>query len=498
MKDIIDEYLSNNEYSELSNFIIAILKSDDIDVINSLKKLIPYIIENDHNHNPSWIKYVLKASSVNIKSILFENLSKFNYYDMDTEMITEMLSTIFTNSKTNTKLLKAYYDEVSYFVVNNLNRNPRFINMYVDLPNYIEIINIIIKEYKLIRFDDNRLSYIRTILKKLIKDNNVDMINKVIELYRNIDYKNTIEYNIETKKIYHDFYNQPFFNEIMSSILSNPCLVSTMSKDILELNDIQLFSNYYDLIIDSNVDLFEIKYFLEQYGHYDIIDQINNYIIDNPKTTIKKLLIDTLSFYGNNNPSKIDVDNDLLFIVNGLFEEISKNEQVNIEDITFLGNGSTSKVYAIGDKVFKLGTNRYSNVNKFNPYIVQPLLLKKIQSNNIELVLEVSQRALPDILINDDDLYDLYKKMRDLGLVWMDIRADNVGRLLRDNKLYWNEDLNVNNQDNSILKTGELVVIDNDFIFNEDDYENIENIDIEFSTRYREFEERYLMEHRIR
>ena len=81
----------------------------------------------------------------------------------------------------------------------------------------------------------------------------------------------------------------------------------------------------------------------------------------------------------------------------------------------------------------------------------------------------------------------------------MDVEKRNVGRLLRDNHIYWRNELPLTDQilgldkyrGNEVLKKGDLVILDNDMIFDEDSpliYNN-------YKSKYQvEFEKRYLSE----
>ena len=43
-----------------------------------------------------------------------------------------------------------------------------------------------------------------------------------------------------------------------------------------------------------------------------------------------------------------------------------------------------------------------------------------------------------DTNINDitkEEIYKLYKNIREIGLIWTDVKIDNVGRLIKDNKI---------------------------------------------------------------
>ena len=102
--------------------------------------------------------------------------------------------------------------------------------------------------------------------------------------------------------------------------------------------------------------------------------------------------------------------------------------------------------------------------------------------------------------ITKEDVYFIYKELRGCGFVWTDCKEDNIGRLLKDNKVYFKGidkvDKNATgyiNDNIEILKKGDLVIIDNDYIYNEEDFFN--NNHLVTSGYFYEFEQRYRNEH---
>ena len=96
------------------------------------------------------------------------------------------------------------------------------------------------------------------------------------------------------------------------------------------------------------------------------------------------------------------------------------------------------------------------------------------------------------------EIYKLYKNIREIGLIWTDVKIDNVGRLIKDNKIYWYENITPSDETleftktigNHQLKKGELIVLDGDYIYNENDH----NINSKMSNLQTEFEKTYQKE----
>ena len=152
-----------------------------------------------------------------------------------------------------------------------------------------------------------------------------------------------------------------------------------------------------------------------------------------------------------------------------------KNENVKLSDITYKGGGLSS-VLLIGNKVIKIG-DRATKSFPNNPYIISPLLRKKLEFNGESCFVEVTERVDTSKKASKEELYQLFKKLRNLNLTWTDIKEDNVGRLKKENIIHWRQNLNPTDgvlgldvkRGETILKEGDLVILDADFIYDEND-----------------------------
>ena len=161
-------------------------------------------------------------------------------------------------------------------------------------------------------------------------------------------------------------------------------------------------------------------------------------------------------------------------------------------DIEYLGKGTFSYVLAVGDKVLKIGIKRYTDSFPNNPYIITPLLRESIKINKEnKIFLEVTERVDTKTEVTTEELYQLYKKIRYLGLVWTDVAKRNVGRLKKDNIVHWNTPLYPTDEALELkkyinapqLKKGDLIILDADHIYEGYKY-NLTNK--EFEDRYQE------------
>ena len=113
---------------------------------------------------------------------------------------------------------------------------------------------------------------------------------------------------------------------------------------------------------------------------------------------------------------------------------IAQNENVDISDIEYVGRGAFSDVYKLGDKVIKFGKNRLTDKIPYHKRILKPLLRKRVLSKVVtDLYIEVSEYLPSDNSITDEDTYLIYKELRDAGIIWLDAKKENLGRLQKDN-----------------------------------------------------------------
>lgn len=94
------------------------------------------------------------------------------------------------------------------------------------------------------------------------------------------------------------------------------------------------------------------------------------------------------------------------------------------------------------------------------------------------------------------------KNLRNLNLVWTDIKENNVGRLTKENVIHWRGNLNPTEEvlgldakrGGTILNEGDLVILDADFIYDENDpsinYSNNKALYDEFEKRYQNEKEK--------
>lgn len=332
-----------------------------------------------------------------------------------------------------------------------------------------------------------------------LKENNIDtypIINRITK-YPNDKLISYIDKLIPVLDDFtlHDILNKIKDNEeVMNYVIDKYLINSTIS---IKLTSFLLKNNLYidkvyqnfDNIISNNIkDLYELKkqgtLNEEASAKISKIVQNNKEYLDN---TIEDILKEIYGEKFNSKDFKVGIDTIKIII-----KELCQNENKTYGDIEYLGKGTFSYVLAVGDKVLKIGIKRYTDSFPNNPYIITPLLRESIKINEEnKIFLEVTERVDTKTEVTTEELYQLYKKIRALGLVWTDVAKRNVGRLKKDNIVHWNTPLYPTDEalelkkyiNASQLKKGDLIILDADHIYEGYKY-NLTNK--EFEDRYQE------------
>lgn len=191
-----------------------------------------------------------------------------------------------------------------------------------------------------------------------------------------------------------------------------------------------------------------------------------------------------------------------------IINEIAQNEETDLSNLKYVNSGSFSNVYRIGNKVIKFGKTRVTDNIPYHRRVLQPLLRRWVDTGDGNLYIEISEYIKQnDIDLEEDEIYQVYKELRNDGIIWADVRKANLGRLEKDNIAYFNTELNVKNESvgyipktikkDKPLQEGDLVIIDTDLLFGEEEFseELLENMGINLYY-YQKFEGRYQKEKR--
>jgi hypothetical protein len=186
---------------------------------------------------------------------------------------------------------------------------------------------------------------------------------------------------------------------------------------------------------------------------------------------------------------------------------IAAKESSTLLDIKKIDDGAYAKVYCIGDTIIKVGFKIVCKEIPDNGRILIPYFRGMIGSDYIE----ITDKVITDDNISDEEIYDIYKELREERVIWFDPTPKNLGRLTPkavehlnqirvSNKEHLGIKRNINNIYNE-LEVGELAIIDLDRIVFEDDKDKIEEVkevtnDL-ILNRTDNYEKRYKEENRL-
>lgn len=330
-------------------------------------------------------------------------------------------------------------------------------------------------------YDKNNNSiFFNKSIEELIKTNFDDLV-----IHRAKGYLEYIVYKLMSKKE-------------LRSILKDKFLFIIKEADALELHFILGLKYDFDIskIINDNLkellNYFSIDKLIELNSSIDITEE-NKKLIDKKYNDNKKEFAGAIlltRFFSS--LSDIDKEN-LESVLAMIIDEIKDNENVRFVDIKLLNGGNYSNVIEIGDKILKIGSERMKFNIPNSKYILKPIIRKNLSLISSEqIVIEVSEKVDTNVNLTDEQLYQFYKKLRMDGIIWTDINSRNLGILLKDNIVHYDNVSLDNNakgiigNDDMILKKGNYVIIDTDFIYDEeDDNINWSNMkSMMFETRY--------------
>ena len=376
----------------------------------------------------------------------------------------------------NTRIIADHFDEILPYIVNdNMNILLFNINSLIEQPNFKEKFIEGLKRYP---YPDkiDQIFYIIWIRLKDTFDNFIDS-----SILKTVSTMNVSSYfygdmldrlNEENQKI--------FLNILAENKCNIPYSGIMYSKQVI-YDNLPLFT-------ENSQNLYSLMKFVKD--NPSAYSKVKDYIDNNPEKAVNSIFCEI------NKRVKIE-DTTLKEVVKLIILDVLKNENVKLSDITYNGGGLSS-VLLIGNKVIKIG-DRATKSFPNNPYIISPLLRKKLEFNGESCFVEVTERVDTSKKASKEELYQLFKKLRNLNLTWTDIKEDNVGRLKKENIIHWRQNLNPTDgvlgldvkRGEAILKEGDLVILDADFIYdaNDPNINYINNKDI-----YDEFEKRYQSE----
>lgn len=292
--------------------------------------------------------------------------------------------------------------------------------------------------------------------------------------------KRTLLTKTIAKEMYEDIFNDPYDYVCHSELI----------KVLIENDDLNYIVKHFDSLCKSDYEYLKPLLDYLKFNTFRIKD---NDVLEKLKgSLIYHMLYETVIVKDE------DIDR-----IRFIFNELAKNENESFFEIREISAGSFSTVYRLGNKVIKIGRRRASKIID-NSRILLPDQLLNIAGNTIEITDYVKDVGIASI----EETYEVYKDLRDQGIIWMDPYFLNIGKLDRTTIESQNEKAKhkdkmpflVENRKfkHRELKTNDLVIIDLDHLILEEDKKMFGIISRNISEtreKAREgFEKRYLLE----
>lgn len=378
--------------------------------------------------------------------------------------------------KRNKDKIRKYAD---YILKNCSDYN--WITSYLIMYDGDELIDAIINNYNKLKENNIDTYPIINRITKYPNDKLISYIDKLIPVIDDFTLHNILDKIKDNEEVMSYIIEKYLINSTISIKLTSFLLKNNLYID-------KVYQNFDNIISNNIKDLYELK--KQGTLNKETSTKISKIVQNNEEylnNTIEDILKEIYGEKFNNKDFKVGIDTIKIII-----KELCQNENKTYGDIEYLGKGTFSYVLAVGDKVLKIGIKRYTDSFPNNPYIITPLLRESIKINEEnKIFLEVTERVDTKTEVTTEELYQLYKKIRALGLVWTDVAKRNVGRLKKDNIVHWNTPLYPTDEalelkkyiNASQLKKGDLIILDADHIYEGYKY-NLTNK--EFEDHYQE------------
>lgn len=419
-----------------------------------------------------------EAKNIRQNSIENESASYYNdVFDNLSDFISKKLNNPLLKNK-NAKIIVNHFDEIlPYIVSNNMNILLLNIDLLIEQPNFKEKFIEGLKNYP---YTDEIGELFYNIWGCLNSKNKFDNFidSNILKTLSTMNLKSSF-YSSMLNRLNEE--NQKIFLNILAE---NKCDISYSMVEY-KGNNKQIIYDNLPLFMENTENLYSLMNFVKD--NSSALSKVKDYIDNNQEKAINSIFCET------SNLVKMK-DKTLKEVVKLIILDVLKNENAKLSDITYNGGGF-SRVLLIGNKVIKIG-NRDTKSFPNNPYIISPLLRKKLEFNGESCFVEVTERVDTSKKASKEELYQLFKNLRNLNLIWTDIKESNVGRLKKENIIHWRQNLNPTDEvlgldvkrGETVLKEGNLVILDADFIYDENDpdinYTNNKYIYDEFEKRY--------------
>ena len=307
------------------------------------------------------------------------------------------------------------------------------------------------------------------------------------ELYnqgKSLDYRDRIKYDYKMECV--------LKNESYKEIFSDICHESDFIRKLIKNHEIYYMLCYIEDVIKGskgvNKELFK---FLR--NNYDKIPF-------NMRDEIDNIIIEDISFHNTKrNEEELNRFKELVIMI--------CNPKHGLLDLEGLGRGSYANIYKLNDYIIKVCEKKFCKDIPYSDYLLLPYFKGDIGEDFIEITDYLDN----DYNIDNEELYKVYKGLRDEGIMWADPSTDNIRRINRkalDNqhsKKYLINQNGIYGNPNHIkrdISINDIVIIDLDhmvfdyekdkYMILRDDLENIRNAQRDVLER------RYLEEKKVK
>jgi hypothetical protein len=428
-----------------------------------------------------FLKLINEAKKKRIKNIENGSANFYNesFYDL-TNYLTRKLSNTFCRKQV-IEIIAKHFDELFPFLVStNMNILLLYSNELIKQPCFKEKFIEGIKKYPY----KDELGFI---FYNMCFDFQNE--NEIFNNFMDKDLLTTLVSMNLDRIFYFDLanrVNEDAQKRLLYILINNKCNIP-YNAIVYKGNNKDIIFDNLPLVMHNSLNLYDLLKFVKD--RKEACNRVKKYIDTHQEQTIN-------SIFSEADHIKKIRDNNIKEVIKLILFDVMKNEQVKLSDIEYR-SGGLSRVLIIGDKVIKIGnrvTKRFPN----NPYIISPLMRKELSSNGESCFIEVTEKVDTDIKVTEEELYELYKNLRNLGLIWTDIKKINVGRLRKENIIHWNGNLQPTDETlelddkrgDGVLQAGDLVILDADLIYDEKDkninFENNPTVRRNFEKRYQE------------
>ena len=292
--------------------------------------------------------------------------------------------------------------------------------------------------------------------------NNIDIITKNYNERQLLTLSKTLKY--EQRLNFHykiDCYlnNKPY-NEIVATYNYQDKFIKKLENN----NELEyIVKNIHKIIKNSSTLKDTPLLYLKQNENKISKDDLNKI-----EATIAK---STSMYYPNIKKENLDKLTELL-------KNTAREEGTTLLDIRYMNYGAYSEVFRIKSKIIKVGYTRECPNIPENNRILIPYFKGNIGSDFIEINDYINSIDS----ITNEDVYTVYKDIRDEGLIWLDPGKENIAKVSNDilSKINLRRknltDKGIIKNNNHIPETKDILLIDLDHIVFENDLEKIEKI----------------------